>query len=721
MTLRARLPLLPPGAVEVSDNLGIWQDADEFVFFNAAGPIYSCARDDRLGVRHGAAMMLELDLAGPKALSAALGLDRTTLHRARERFKQGGVEELRERRRGPQGAHKLVGSRQARAQERLSQGWSARRTAEDVGVSPSTIVLALKDGRLTRPSETSEVAADEPTLSRPTQRAEQDQSSPVGVGVKRYGERFMARLGLLGEASPEFLSSEAVKGGGVLLALPALLDQGLVAVGESVYGQLSKGFFGLRSVLLTLTFMALLRIKTPEQLTSHAPGELGLLLGLDRAPEVKTLRRKLAELGERGLASTMAGELAQRWASAEPDALGYLYVDGHVRPYTGRKHALPKQHVQRRHQCMPGTKDFWVNDRKADPLLFVTAEATEGLLSTLETRLLPEIRELVGAEARPTLIFDREGWSPERFRKWYESEEWHVITYRKGEYAAWRESCFDEVEGIVDGRKVSYKLADRLVAFLPGRRIREVRRLCDDGHQTAIVTTDRETPAWEIAGRMFSRWRQENFFRYMRLEFDLDHLCTYAVEAADPERLVSHPEYTKLKRQLQNCEDKLGRRILKRARLDDRGKGARKAERLDAEIARLESESQRLRAAVAALSEPVPIKEVLPKEEIVKLERERKVLTDLFKMIAYRAETALAEMLVPLFKRHDDEARKFLKSAFQLPADIVPDTKRQRLTVRVHGMSNPRSTRALTDLCAALNQRNVTYPGTRLTLRFEVA
>jgi hypothetical protein len=57
-----------------------------------------------------------------------------------------------------------------------------------------------------------------------------------------------------------------------------------------------------QSVLLTLAFMALLRIKTPEQLKGHAPGELGLLLGLDRAPEVKTLRRKLQELGARAQA-----------------------------------------------------------------------------------------------------------------------------------------------------------------------------------------------------------------------------------------------------------------------------------------------------------------------------------------------------------------------------------------------------------------------------------
>ena len=44
---------------------------------------------------------------------------------------------------------------------------------------------------------------------------------------------------------------------------------------------------------VALLMMALLRIKRPEGLKEHAPEDLGRLLGLDRAPEVKTLRRKL--------------------------------------------------------------------------------------------------------------------------------------------------------------------------------------------------------------------------------------------------------------------------------------------------------------------------------------------------------------------------------------------------------------------------------------------
>ena len=100
----------------------------------------------------------------------------------------------------------------------------------------------------------------------------------------------------------------------MLLALPALARVGLLEAGKKTYGALHKGFYGLQSVLLTLSFMALLRIKTPEQIKRCNTGELGIVLGLDRAPEVKTLRRKLKEMGLRNKAGEFLSFLANRWS-----------------------------------------------------------------------------------------------------------------------------------------------------------------------------------------------------------------------------------------------------------------------------------------------------------------------------------------------------------------------------------------------------------------------
>jgi hypothetical protein len=699
------------------------REGERLVLFNASGPIYQCKEGDGVAVRLGA---VHLGLAGATVLADALKLSRSTLHRVRTTYAAGGVEALREKKRGPKGPHKLTPAALGRAQRVLDSGRSRRAAAERVGVSEFAIRHAIKRGLLTpgKSKRAEKAAADSAAvLTGPRDRASVDQACAVGVATKRELDRTLACTGKLVEAEPEFEAVEGVAGAGVLLALPALLHEGLCEVGGEVYGKLRNGFFGLRSVLLTLAFMALLRIKTAEQLTEHAPGELGILLGLDRAPEVKTLRRKLRELGQRQLADTFRRRLTERWAKAAPRELALLYVDGHVHPYHGRKHVLPKHHVQQRGRPMPGTKDFHVNDRRVDPLFFVTAEATESLLATLDTSLLPEVRRLVGSRRRVTIAFDREGWSPELFAKW-KKQSFDVLTYRKGEQSRWQKRFFTTVKGEVGGETVEYCLAEREVKLTNGLKVREIRRLTDDGHQTAVITTNEKLPLLAVAQRMFSRWRQENFFRYMRHEFALDHLCTHKVEPADPKRLVPHPERTRLEKKLRTARA-TRTRLLERAFELAPGKTTRVGKRqvdeveLDQIIRQREVETRKLSAGIAKLPKHVPIEEILEPEQIVKLERERKVLVDAIKLTAYRAESALARLVEPLFKRHQDEARKLLKSIFTATADIIPDRRKRRLTVRFHGLANPRATRALAELCALVNDDALLYPGSSLRLHFE--
>jgi len=726
--LRSRLPLLPAEAEVISPDLAILRRDGKVVLLNAAGPIYGCREDDEVGVRLAAVLAAELGLASVKSLAAAFRVHRATVHRDHAKLEEGGVVGLQPRKRGPKGPHKLTGAALLKARRILDAGGSLREAGARAGVSEFAIRHALKRGLLQRssaemPRPASPVAPADESLARPAERAAEDHACEAGVAVKRTEERALARSGVLAEAAPAFEAAEAVPGAGVLLALPVLLEEGLLEVGAKVYGGLRNGFFGLRSVLLTFAFMALLRIKTPEQLTEHAPGELGLLLGLDRAPEVKTLRRKLREMGERGLARTFLQRLTERWARAAPREVALLYVDGHVRPYHGRTHALPKHHVQQRGRPLPGTKDFHVNDRRADPLFCVTAEATEGLRAMLDSTLLPEVRRVVGPDRRVTITFDREGWSPKRFAKWKE-EGFDILTYRKGPQSRWQQRFFRTVAGTVGGEKVEYRLAERTVTLSSGLCVREIRRLTDDGHQTAVITTSETLPVLAVAHRMFSRWRQENFFRYMRHEFALDHLCTHEVEPADPQREVAHPERTRLEKKLASARSSLARLDGKSLNMQPGGfarVGRRKLseDEMDELLMRREDEIDRLKLRIDALPKRVTLDRVLDPKEIVQLERERKVLVDAIKLIAYRAESALARVMEPLLARHEEDTRKFLKTVFQATADIIPDPATRRLTVRFHGLANPRATRALAELCALVNNHEVRYPETSLRLHFE--
>lgn len=719
MPTQLHLPTRPGGADEINAVVARVRDGGHVAYFASGVPVFVHAEQDTVGRRLAAVQLLALGLARQDELSAAFGVDRSTLYRQTRKVRADGVLGVVDGPRGPRGPHRFTPAKRERVAQLLDGGASIRQAARQVGVTEGTIRHALRRGDLTVAGAASTVVLDGP-------RARSDRAARAagGVAVQRYVERALARAGALVEAAPQFVAAEAVRYGGALLALPALLSVGLLEAGEHTYGTLKKGFYGLRATLLIAAFMALLRIRTPEQLQGQPPGELGVLLGLDRAPEVKTLRRKLWELAARRQATPFSQRLAARWVQESAEAVGLLYIDGHVRPYHGTAHTLPETWVSRRRLCMPATTDVWVQQQDAQPLFVVTAPANDDLRAMLRREILPEVRRLVG-ERRVTIVFDREGWSPTFFRE-VAQQGFDVLTYRKGKYAPWRVTVFRAVTGAIEGRAVSYDLAERRTAVLPGFRMREVRRLCASGHQTAILTTRTDLPIEAVAYRMFERWTQENFFRYMRQHFALDALVTYAVEPADPARTVPNPERKAVAKRLAtiraavtDLEQTYGqhaRRNAERQRPTMRGfKIAHAA--IGQQITALETEARALKSRLATLPKRVPISAVLDAAAIVRLAPEAKHLTDTIKMVAYRAETALVRQLAPHYAKTEDDGRALIREMLLTSADIVPDG--HRLLVHLHALANPRSHAALTHLCDTLNTLGVRYPGTDLTLVYQ--
>ncbi|MDY6852966.1 MAG: helix-turn-helix domain-containing protein, partial [Thermodesulfobacteriota bacterium] len=225
------------------------------------------------------------------------------------------------------------------------QGQSHQAIADRLAISPSTVNRVLRERGLTRP-----VADSTGTLpfegDSPADADAEGEPSGVSAPVTVDGageveatslayasplEQFATRLGLIEEAPVEFTPARDVPLAGVLLGMALLPTTGLMEEARGVYGRLKNGWYGLRAAFWMLFVMALLRIKRPEQLKGVDPAALGQVLGLPRAAEVKTIRRKLRELAGRGRAAVFHRRLARRHARQHDDALAYLYVDGHVR------------------------------------------------------------------------------------------------------------------------------------------------------------------------------------------------------------------------------------------------------------------------------------------------------------------------------------------------------------------------------------------------------
>jgi prepilin-type processing-associated H-X9-DG protein len=501
----------------------------------------------------------------------------------------------------------------------------------------------------------------------------------------RRGDRLLAYLGLLEDAPPLFGSAKDLSRAGVLLAVPALMATGIFDCAQKIYGSLGPAFYGLRTSLLTLLLMALWRIKRPEGLKEYSPRDLGRVLGLDRAPEVKTLRRKLARLAAAGRAAQFGTALAQQRVASHGQTMGFLYLDGHVRVYHGQL-VLPQAHVARMRISMPATTDYWVNDSVGDPLFVVTAEANAGLVKMLPG-MLQQIRALV-PRRRLTVVFDRGGFSPKLFQQII-TTGFDLLTYRKGRYPRIPLKRFHPCRTTLGGEVSSYQLADQEVRLLKGRlRLRQVTRRMDNGHQTPILTSRRDLPAAQVAYRMFDRWRQENFFKYLREEYALDALAEYAAVPDDPTREVPNPAWVatdaKL-RQAYACLDRLQAEYGLEAftNLEQRRRSMRGFKtahgKLGQKIWSAWQKVEQLTKRRTTIPRRVPV-QMITEEAVVKLAPERKHLTNLIKMVAYQSEGELLRLAAPHYSRAAEEERTLIQAALSSAADLEVTNAELRVT-----------------------------------------
>jgi hypothetical protein len=547
-------------------------------------------------------------------------------------------------------------------------------------------------------------------------------------------------MGVLESAPVEFQATCDVAQGGVLLALPALLAAGLLRRTPEFY-QLPNGFYGIESIFLLLALMALARIRSLEQLRYQAPGEWGKLLGLDRIPEVRTLRAKLKLLcQDMGRAMRWNTELAKEWIAQQNATELYFYCDGHVRVYHGDQTALPRHYVARERLCLRATTDYWVNAMDGQPFLYVNKEVDPGLIATLQQDVIPWLEASVAKTPEQqrrladdprahwfTLVFDREGYSPELFEQ-MRKKRIAILTYHKFPKEDWRSEEFaTHSVQLAGGETVTMKLAERGTRLSNNLWLREIRKLTDSGHQTSILTTNFQVPMTLLAASLFARWSQENFFRYMREHYSLDRLIEYGTEPIPDAISVVNPAWRKLDSQLRS---QTGRRYRLAAQFgaltlsedpaesEVQGFQQRKGHWQE-EIQVLDLEIDNLKQLRKKTEHHIAVKSLPEEDQFTRLRTERKHFLDTLKMIAYRAETSMASLLREHLARGDD-ARALLRQIFVTEADLTPDLVANTLTVRLHHLTQAAHDQAIEKLLAELTATKTVFPGTNLMLIFKL-
>jgi hypothetical protein len=730
------LPGFPHGAIRVGSRVSILSKDGRVTYFIDSDNFFSHPEGDRNGQRFAIAALLSNRHMRLRDLEASeLGIPRRTVQHWIHQFETDGPDSFfaPPGRRGP-----LVMTDEVRAKctQLLAENLGIREIGRRLNIDESTLRKAISRGAVERPDPSAESQASVPDEAQTkSERSRQDAEAAAGMGTacNRADERIAAALGLVDGAVTRHETCADVMMGGVLAGLPVLCGNGLLS-GVGKYLSLPKGYYSVVHILITLGFMALCRIRRPEGLRHVPPGELGKTIGLDRAPEVKTLREKIALMADQGEPTAWMKDLARTWMEDDPTEAGYLYVDGHVRVYHGSETLLPRRYVSREKLCLRGTTDYWVNDALGMPFFAVSKAVTDGLASTILNEIVPDLLPIVPGQpselelaANPLLhrfviIFDREGSSHSLFSKLWENRI-GAITYRKAVKDCWPEGEFQDVEVPIPGGGVTtMSLAFRESTLSAGSSrmpILEVRRLTKTKHQVAIITTARTLNHPVIAGRMFARWCQENYFAYMMEHYDIDGLVQYGGEDLPGSTEVVNPTWRTLDkavrdkcRELRNLRAEIGAMAI-----DDKAQSIQvKAEQLQ-DLQQIEADLNNLRAKKRATPRKVPISSLPQEERPRQLLPLAKTLTDTVKMIAYRAETALVNMLRPHLAK-EEEARAIIRELFVSAADLEPNEATQTLTVRIHRMACPAHDRAIAALLEQLTQAEFTHPETGMRMTY---
>jgi hypothetical protein len=721
----------PEGAERIGTSLSMLSKNGTVTYFLGSDNYFSHKDDDNAARRFTlTSLMANKHVRATDLERSSLALPHRTLMNWMAQYRDHGGGSFFTSNRPRSNPRVMTDEKAAECAHLLAGGHCPAEVARRTKIGGSTLRKAIGRGQISLPNPTTTTLtmSSQVSASSKASRSRDDALAATGIGTActRADERIFAAFGLVQSAATRFEACSDVSLGGLLAGLPALCANGLFS-GIGHYLKLPAGFYSCLHILLTLGFMALSRIRRPEGLRHIPPGEMGKVIGLDRVPEVRTLRDKITIMASTGNPGAWMKELAKTWMGVDPEEAGYLYIDGHVRVYHGSKAVLPKRFISRQRLCLRGTTDYWINDALGRPFFVVSKAVSSGLAEVILNDIVPELLSAVPNQptneqlaANPRLhrlivVFDREGSTGSLLEPLWEKRI-GAITYRKNVKDLWPDNEFKTTKVVLpDGTHDTLKLAlrDTPLSKTSALIVKEVRILTNSGHQTAIISTAHLLDALTIAGRMFSRWCQENFFAYMMQHYDIDGLLQYGAEDLPGTLQVVNPAFRQLDKAVSKTRHQLRKlqAVMGASPTDMDEATIQKQAQTLVEIEAIKADLNELKSQRKSTARKVPLDSLPVDERPTQLMPLNKQLTDTVKMIAYRAETALVSILRQHLAK-EDEARALIRELFVSSAELIPDESSKTLTVKIHRMASPVHDRAISALLEELNRLNFCHPET---------
>jgi hypothetical protein len=713
-------------------------ESGRYAIFLGSVALFQWTEDDRATRRLVVAQLVNAKLATRVEVAHVFGLHVNTVSRIAQHVAAEGVSASVGRKRGPHGPRKVTPMVVAELRQAVAAGLTERAAQRQLEQRLKTklsqpqvhrVMYRLKQQRAEQPAlELMPVAADEDRGAAVAGPSVPESAASASRPEANQLEQALVEAAALTLAPGQSMPSRYL---GLTLFYPALQAIGLLELAAQVYQLAGMVRFGVQQVFTELFCLALLQEPSVERVKHVLRCDLGAVMGSRRAACVKTLRRKLDELSQQRKAVRLGTLLARHWLEVGLLKASYLYVDGHIKVYSGTR-LVPEVWNSHRRMPLPGIVQYFVNDLRGRPLLVVTEEVRGNLAKSLPA-VIAAIRRVVG-DQRFTVIFDRGGYDGQLFT-WLVEQGLDFITYQRGEVHL-DDRLFARREVRWDGQRVRFSIAEDTVTVGdsgPWRRI----VIRTPGHQRPILTSldAASIAAARVGALMLTRWRQENFFKYARAHLGLDVLTTYAAETA-VDREVPNPavkaataELKRLRNVAQKLRAALGRALVldtdQPPTADRASSNARRTPRvapttraaLISQLQTLEVQIKETKSQLRSLPARVPLSSLGPLPQVPRLER--KLITDVVRMAAYNAQSWLADRLARHYTNTND-LHDLLRSFAQLSGTLIRESD-GGLRVCLEPPDLPLHRRALAGLCADLNLGQPVFPGTDLPVHYEVA
>ncbi len=498
----------------------------------------------------------------------------------------------------------------------------------------------------------------------------------------------------------------------------------------------TRNIYQSSDILAVLFHSINLDVPSIEALKLVNASEMGVVIGMNRAPEKEIIRDHLGKMAQHYLSSDLVDKFARILLQRNFIDREVFFIDGHFLPYYGLN-IIAKGYYTVRRLAMRGNELYSITDLQGRPLFFIT-ESNEIDFRPIISRSAHKLREY--GIKRPILVFDRGGYGVHFFTKLDQIADFVTWAKYVGDKALGKipESSFcvgmkfkkhkyevaEQIRTVKESVQTAKNEGRSELAAIEVRMV--VLKNVDTGKRIAIYTNNKSKPLYDIAYYMLNRWGEsENIFKEMMARFNLNYHPGYDIKELENQPLVENPDIALIKKAIRMLKKEIGELekeiILTQVKEQQRSDKRRliKISNLKKSIAENNKDIAGFEDKLSHLPEKVSIVDLLKGKSMSRCDLEKKKLYDLMQFMAYNSRERLVEIFRNCYSDHRD-----VKPVLDMITRRAGHIKMfgQTLMVVLDWIENKKHREAAIRFCRLLNQQTITMVGRlKLKLAFYVS